>query len=171
MSLPISEKAFLAFLSKAKGSTYAALEPSQRIEPVLAGSTQYEFRQGALLYRDIYFGMAYFVGQETVYFSSDAIWGMSYAGGVSQEMPEGEMKKVYTFLREALRVIPPEKPIRGPESFKGEGYRYTNRLLGDFKRFSGVETISHGELSVYQLHYSGGLLGGDSKRKKNALRK
>ena len=147
--LPVPEQEFIAFLIKAKQSTYAAAESSQRVEPKLAGSIQYEYRQGALLYRDIYFGMAYFVGQETVYFLSDPIWGMSYAGGVSQELSEDETKEIYAFLGEALRDIPPERPFRGPINYEHRDRKYTNRSLGDFKRFSGTETISLKGLSVY----------------------
>ena len=32
-------------------------------------------------YRDIYFGLAYFVGQETVTVKQRPVWSMSYAGG------------------------------------------------------------------------------------------
>jgi len=156
--LPIPEKEFVAFLIKAKQSTYAASEPQQRVKPTLEGSVQYEIRQGALFYRDVYFGMGYFVGLETVYFSSEPIWGMSYAGGVSKEMPEGETKEIYVFLGKALRLIPTEQPFRGPKKYEREGFTYTNRVLGDFTRFSGSETISLEGRSVYQLQYSGGLL-------------
>ncbi len=157
--LPLAEKDFVAFLIKAKKNTYAASESSRRVEPVLKGSVQYEFRQGALFYRDIYFGMAYFVGQETVYFSSKPVWGMSYAGGVSQELPGDEVKAIYDFLSEALRLISSEQPFRGPKNYELQSFKYTNRALGDFKRFSGTEAITHEERSAYQLHYSGGLLG------------
>jgi len=158
MPLPIPEIDFVTFLVKAKKNTYASPEPSQRVSPALVGSTQYEFRQGALFYRDIYFGGDYFVGQETVYYSSDAIWGMSYAGGVSRGISEDKLKDIYVFLGEALRAIPPEQPFRGPKGFESRGFCYTNRVLGDFERFSGTETISDADLSVYQLNYSGGLL-------------
>ncbi len=156
--LPIPEKDFITFLVKAKQSTYAAHQPQYRVEPILSNSTQYEFRQGALLYRDIYFGMRYFVGQEIVYHTSEPIWGMSFAGGVSPELPEVEINDVYDFLRVALREITREHPFRGPKNYERESYTYTNRVLGDFKRFSGTEAISHVGRSVYQLNYSGGLL-------------
>ena len=157
--LPIPQKDFVSFLIKAKKSTYAATENSKRVDPLLDGSVQYEFRQGSLLYRDVYFGMAYFTGQEIVYYSGVPIWGMSYAGGVSQGILDKEMKNVYAFLGQALREIPIEAPFRGPKNFEENGYTYSNHILGNIERFSGTETILQQGLRVYQLHYSGGIFG------------
>jgi hypothetical protein len=37
------------------------------VTPLVPGSKQLEYRDGEYLYRDIYVGMAYFVGQEVVF--------------------------------------------------------------------------------------------------------
>ena len=67
MALSISHTEFMAFLVTAKRQTYAAQGDDATVTPLLPGSRQLEYQQGVLCYRDIYFGGAYFVGQETVY--------------------------------------------------------------------------------------------------------
>lgn len=67
MNKPEALEAWLAdFLVEAKRSTYAAEGDASAVPSLLSGSRQLEYARGARLYRDIYFGSAYFVGQETV---------------------------------------------------------------------------------------------------------
>jgi len=158
MMLPIPKNKFAAFLCSAKQATYAAQDDSTKVIAHLRGSHQLEFRQGALFYRDIYFGGVFFVGQETVYYKAKPIWAMSYAGGVVQGVEPSQTPGIYEFLKAALRAIPPEAPYRGPEEFIANDFVYTNRILGKVHRFSGVEVIRFEDRPIYQLHYSGGLL-------------
>ena len=159
MTLPIPKEKFSQFLVAAKIATYAAEDEATRVKPVLKGSHQLEFRQGALLYRDIYYGGNYFVGQETVYFNQNPIWAMSYAGGINEGVTIAEeISGIYSFLQAALRAVPMEAPYRGPESFKEGAFTYSNRILGKVGRFSGVEMIYYQENPIYQLHYSGGAI-------------
>ncbi len=158
MVLPISEGHFINFLCDAKRATYAAKDDKAVVKPVLAGSHQLEYRSGALLYRDIYFGGEYFVGQETVYYNNEPYWGMSYAGGINEELDPKLAPRIYDFLAAALREVPESAPYRGPKSFIQGDFNYVNRILGVFSRFSGTETIFLQENPIYQLHYSGGIL-------------
>ena len=160
MVIPIPEEQFAKFLCDAKRSTYAAKDEKAKVTPSLAGSHQLEFRSGALLYRDIYFGGDFFVGQETVYFKNDPLWGMSYAGGINEGVKPNETHSIYEFLTAALRQVPQTAPYRGPTSYNLGDFSYNNRILGNVNRFSGVETISFEGTSIYQLHYSGGVLRG-----------
>jgi len=149
---------FLKFLCDAKRATYAAKDDKAIVTPVLAGSHQLEYRRGALLYRDIYYGGEYFVGQETVYHKKEPIWGMSYAGGINDGVNTDQTPGVYEFLAAALREVPESAPYRGPDTFRQGDFNYINRILGAVSRFSGVETITFQDIPIYQLHYSGGLL-------------
>ena len=159
MALPISHDTFVTFLVNAKRQTYAAQGDEATVAPLLLGSRQLEYRDRALLYRDIYFGGAYFVGQETVYHDSLAIWAMGYAGGlIAPIISPLEMGQVYEFLRAALGQVASERPYRGPRIFRDGAYVYTDESQGDIDRFSGVETITREDNQVYQLRYSGGLL-------------
>jgi hypothetical protein len=159
MALPVPHKTFAAFLVKAKSQTYAAQGDDATLTPLLPGSRQLEYRDGPLLYRDIYFGGAYFVGQETVYYNSSALWAMGYAGGVKSGVGRPiDMRQVYDFLRAALRQVAVERPYRGPRTFRQGEYSYCDESQGPFDDFWGVETIAHRDQQVYQLRYSGGLL-------------
>lgn len=75
-----AREAFLDFLLKAKRSTYAGQGDDATVTPLLAGSKPLEYRDGDYAYRDIYLGMAYFVGQEVISYRDQAVWSMSYAG-------------------------------------------------------------------------------------------
>lgn len=77
-----NEKDFLDFLIQAKKATYASQGDNASVTPLLKGSRQLEFLEGDFLYRDIYFGMSYFIGQETVYYKGNPIWSMSYSGRI-----------------------------------------------------------------------------------------
>src|SRR6202048_2184111 len=77
-----SREQFVDFLLEAKRTTYAGQGDEATVTPLVTGSKQLEYRDGDYLYRDIYFGMAYFVGQEVVFHRELAVWSMSYAGGV-----------------------------------------------------------------------------------------
>jgi hypothetical protein len=159
MTFPVPKEKFSRFLVDAKIATYAAQDDSAKVKPALQGSHQLEFRQGGLLYRDIYYGGNYFVGQETVYFNQNPIWAMSYAGGINEGITVArEIAGIYSFLQAALRAVPVEAPYRGPESFKDKKFIYSNRILGKIHRFSGVEMIYFQENPIYQLHYSGGTI-------------
>ena len=156
--LPIPETSFAQFLCDAKKATYASQDDNAKVTPLLKGSHQLEYRQGGLLYRDIYYGGEYFFGLETVYLNSNPLWGMSYAGGINEGVAANQTPGIYEFLQAALRAIPLTAPYRGPENFEDGNFRYTNRILGVISRFSGVEIIQFERLPIYQLHYSGGLL-------------
>ncbi|MCI2430609.1 DUF5680 domain-containing protein [Candidatus Acetothermia bacterium] len=156
MTMPIARDAFIRFLINAKRQTYASQGDEVTVTSLLAGSRQLEYREGNLLYRDIYFGSAFFVGQETVYYDAAPIWAMGYAGGItSTAVPTAQ---VYEFLRAALRQVTAERPYRGPNVFRERDYVYINETEGDVERFWGVETITYKGQQIYQLRYAGGLL-------------
>ncbi len=144
------------FLKSAKLATYASQSVQSSVTPLLPCSKQLEFSNNNFLYRDIYFGMFNFVGQETVYYFDESIWGMSYSGGLSSDIPQHYVGKVYEFLCKALSSISPEMPIRGPEQLKEGGMVYTCKVSGSIESFHGVETITESELCLYQLNFSGG---------------
>jgi hypothetical protein len=161
MEMPVDRNEFSAFLVVAKRLTYAAGggESETVVTPLLPGSHQLEYREGSFLYRDIYFGEACFVGQETVYAGAAPIWAMGYAGGFTEALRDSsEAGEVGGVLQAALGEVPVEQPYRGPSVFRRGDYTYVNQVEGDVDRFSGVETIARGEQVVYRLQYSGGML-------------
>jgi hypothetical protein len=149
-----------AFLVEAKRHTYAGLDDDATIStPIIAGSKQLEYSDNELSYRDIYFGMAFFVGQEVVTDKRRAIWSMSYAGGVSPEIADRDkLLGVYAFLRKALLGIGEDRPFRGPSHFEQGNYRYVNTSEGELSEFHGTERICLDGMPVYGLRYSGGII-------------
>ena len=149
------------FLVEAKRRTYAGLDDDATVAaPLLVGSRQLEHRAPPYAYRDIYFGMGFFVGQETVSRDGRVIWSMSYSGGVISDLADRDtFLEIYKFLRQALLAIPLEKPFRGPRLFEQADMIYRNEDQGALDRFHGVETIAqHDGTPLYELRYSGGLL-------------
>ena len=144
------------FLLRAKRATYAAQGDDATVTPLLPGSRQLEYREGDLLYRDIYVGLAAFAGLETVYRTSVVHWSMAYAGGVVAGASDTQTRQVYAFLREALKRGTAEAPFRGPARHETFGYEYVNEWRGAVEEFSGAELIRRDGAVVYQLTYAGG---------------
>jgi len=150
-------KEFKNFLARAKINTYpSGGEEKEKILP--DGSKELKFRHKDFYYRDRYFGFNPFIGEEVVFYQRKAIWGMNYYGRViSEKIPA---KKIYSFLKEALRKIPKEKPFRGPSAFKKGEFKYLNKSKGRVKEFKGEEKIYYKGKLVYKLTYCGGLARG-----------
>lgn len=146
------------FLLSAKSATYAAQGDAASVTPLLADSKQLEYREGPLLYRDIYVGMFRFVGHELVYRSLNAVWSMSYAGGLAANTSQELARPVYAHLRESLLGAPASLPLRGPAVFEDGSMKYTCSTNGSIDWFHGVESIFHEGHLVYELRFAGGSL-------------
>ena len=108
----------IRFLVDAKRGTYAATGDDESVPPALPDSKQLEYRSGNYPYRDIYFGMEYFVGQEAVPLNEKVVWSMMYASGVAPLITNpAEVRDIYVFLRKALRGVEERCPFRGLASF------------------------------------------------------
>jgi len=152
--------ALAEFLVAAKRRTYAGADDSATISSLaLPGSKQLEHRSGRYFYRDIYFGMSFFAGQETVSLDEQVIWSLCYAGGTQQAIAKhSEIISMYAFLRKALLEVAPNFPFRGPAMMKSDDFEYENIVSGDIFRFSGVEYIRRQGTELYTLNYVGGCI-------------
>lgn len=142
------------FLVQAKRATYAAPGDNASVAPLVPGSRQLEYQLGSVLYRDIYFGFEYFVGQETVYENDTPIWSMGYAGGMTD--PKENAGEVYQFLQMALRQVESASPYRGPGLIRHDRFQYTTQTSGTFENFWGIERITSARAILYELRYYGG---------------
>ncbi len=141
------------FLIHAKINTYAT--SGEGDENILEdGSKELNFEQDEFRYRDRYFGSNPFIGEEVVWQGDKIVWGMNYYGLVTSDILEP--KKVYQFLKIALKKVTPEKPFRGPNNFKSDNFEYTNNCEGDINIFKGEEIIKYKNQIVYKLYYHGG---------------
>lgn len=155
---PLMPTSLAQFLLIAKRHTYAAQGDDASVTPLLPSTKQLEFSADGYLYRDIYAGMNHFVGQEIVYHDDQAIWSMSYSGGMLDDATASTTSEVYRFLRAALREAPQALPLRGPGSMQCDQLTYTCDIAGTLGRFAGVEHIVLADTPAYELHFSGGLL-------------
>jgi Domain of unknown function (DUF5680) len=152
-------EAFVDFLLRAKRYTYASQGDEATVTPLVFGTKQLEYRDGLFFYRDIYVGMAYFVGQEIVSHQDHPVWSMSYAGGVVPAIKDrAAIRAIYACLRLALRQGTVAQPYRGPAMVQEGSYVYTNQSEGTLEAFWGHERITDHAQPVYELHYSGGIL-------------
>jgi hypothetical protein len=160
MELAVPTGILAQFLVTAKTRTYAAggASSSAAVSARLPGSHQLEFREGELLYRDIYFGGAHFAGQEVVYQVETPIWSMCYAGGWTVDLDESEISTAASILQAALRHTPPDLPFRGPLEYLAGDFAYHNQVEGGLARFAGRERIEKMGSTVYALAYTGGVL-------------
>jgi hypothetical protein len=157
--MSINHEQFTNFLVEAKRNTYASQGDDATVQPVLNGSKQLEYRSGDYFYRDIYFGSAFFIGQETVEFENHPIWSMVYSGGVIIPNSNWDIiGPIYGFLRQALRLVDTKSIYRGPNYFESDNYIFKNEYEGTLECFHGKEVILMDGQKVYELHYNGGLV-------------
>ena len=142
------------FLVEAKINTYAS-EGEFGETKLVDGSKELRFGKCGFKYRDRYFGSDFFVGEEVVFENEKPIWGMNYYGKATSDI---RSSIIYDFLKEALKRVTPEKPFRGPDSFKSDDWEYVNRSKGNVEQFIGEEQVLFKGEIVYKLNYHGGLI-------------
>ena len=127
------------------------------------GSRGFEFTGHGYRYLDRYYGFNPFTGTEHIYSASYSasdsasgplLWVMNYYG---QVLPVcSDPMQVYAFLKEAMRMVSPEYPFRGPAFFEKGSLKYENQQHGTLDGFHGTESIFENNEKVYFLHYHGG---------------
>ena len=142
------------FILKAKISGYASGGGGQK-RTFDDGSLGFELAADGYRYLDRYYGFNPFTGAEHIFDNDGSlIWTMNYYGEVLPQYPEP--KKIYAFLRDAMLLITPDHPFRGPSVLKQGHFRYENNQNGTLDSFHGVESIYEDNEKVYFLHYHGG---------------
>jgi len=144
----------LDFILQGKASGYASGGEGQE-RTFEDGSRGFEFIGEDYRYLDRYYGFNPFAGTEHIYATNGPLlWVMNYYG---QVLPTcSDPMKVYTFLKEAMRLVSPEYPFRGPSAFEMGNLRYENQQNGTLDSFYGIESIFESDEKVYFLHYHGG---------------
>ena len=141
------------FLINAKKATYAN-KSALSIKASRQSSTDYEYKDDDMVYHDTYFGGNNFMGEEIVYKGKEPVWGMNYYGRLL-----GSSDEIFgQILRPALMRVGENAtlPLRGPEEFIVNNYKYTFKTTGGLDEFSGVETIYANETKIYELVCHGG---------------
>lgn len=149
----IDKGSLTEFILMARTKTYAG--DIGKVPSLVPGSTQYEYQEGDLLYRDIYnVGLAKFAGLETVYYGGSPIWTMSYYGNFAK-MAEADMDRI---LRKALIENWSKTRLWSSFTYSMGEYVYAIDASGTIDEMEGEETIERNGSCVYFFYYSGGLI-------------
>jgi hypothetical protein len=149
------KKDLCKFLVKAKKTTYAVGDLAKKIIND-DKSTTLTFEEGDWKYHDNYFGGEPYGGREVVFFKNEPVYIMTYYGQVNEKV--SDVKKIYGILMNALKLIPENKPYRGPEEYTENNLEYRNSFTGEVDNFSGEEKILENGNEVYSAKYMGGLV-------------
>ena len=144
------EKDIIEFLIRAKKATYAG--KGAETESSRPASHDLKYRNGDMLYYDTYLGGNKFSGEEALWIINKPYWSMNYIGRVTGQNFSGD------FLKEALLLVPFDKPFRGPEEYTNGDYIYKCTVAGSFEWFEGTETISYRGKIIYECRFHGGLV-------------
>jgi len=150
-----NKKDLCSFLGEAKKSTYASGNSSQKTIHD-DGSIEFNYKKGNWKYIDNYFGNISFGGREIVFFKDEVVYIMAYYGKIHSDNYKKE--DVYSFLKEALRMIPEDNPYRGPTEYRSNTFSYKNNFQGDIENFFGRESIFDNNGEIYSTRYIGGLI-------------
>lgn len=151
----INKEELCKFLVKAKKSTYAAGDLASKIIND-DKSTTLIFKYGDWKYHDNYFGGEPYGGREVVFFKSNPVYIMTYYGHVYDSVYD--INKVYGVLMDALKLIPEDKPYRGPKKYDSGDLLYRNSFVGEIDNFFGEEIIIQNGKEVYKAKYTGGFV-------------
>ena len=144
----------LEFILQGKISGYASGGEGQE-KTFDDGSRGFEFTGYGFRYLDRYYGFNPFTGTEHIYTANGLLlWVMNYYGLVLPNC--SDPMRVYTFLKEAMRLVSPEYPFRGPALLDKGSLKYENQQHGTLDSFHGTESIFENHEKVYFLHYHGG---------------
>lgn len=144
------DKKLLEFLIKAKRATYAG--KGAETTPSRKKSHDLIYQDGNYMYYDTYLGASRFAGEEALWINDVPYWSMNYLGRVI-----GDNFSV-DFLKEALLMVPEDKPFRGPENYTNGEYSYHCEVDGTFEWFQGREVIRYREIDIYECVFHGGLI-------------
>lgn len=142
------------FIIEARAETYAGSNGT--VNAVLNGSKQLEYKNGSLLYRDVYYtGKNNFYGIETIFDDGKPVFGMSYYGNWG-DMTEREIDDI---LRGALIFNPKTRLNKEIEWRNGDFiYNCAPDITDGINEIGGAETISKNGEQIYVFYYAGGML-------------
>lgn len=142
------------FLLDSNQSGYAGGEPKKWIKEA-DGSTTIPYEKGDFKSHDNFFGGEPYGGSVVVTYQNKAVWMMVYYGWVDNS---AEASSVYEVLKNALKLMPADAPLRGPKEMHDGEFIYTNVWTGNVERYAGEEQITQSGKLIYKANYMGGLV-------------
>lgn len=154
-TISINLNTLTQFLKRAKLETFASGKKPQKQDFIRT----FTYREGDWSYEDRYTGSIVDVGLEIVKFEKTPIWGMSYRGGMLADFDSMLLStETFIFLKQALKNVPDQIPVRGDSSFISDDWLYKNEIEGDIQNFFGKETILLKKTPIYSRTYQGGIV-------------
>lgn len=144
-----------AFIIRAKAAAYVgggAFRPSSR-----PGSHDVGYEEPGWRYLDSYYGGTDFVGQEAVWRGGEPAWAMNYYGRILRD-DLIDAPRAGAAIKAALSALYREGRFLGGFEFETSAGRYMDRNTGDYRSFTGLETILVDGVEAYRLDYHGGLI-------------
>lgn len=141
------------FLISARTKTYAG--GGGKVQPLLSGSDQLEYREGNFFYRDIYYaGNGIFMGLEVVYYNDKPAWSMCYYGNFKKVSEE----EIDNILRKALIENWQTTRLWNYVEWTKENYKYVcvPDYQGSIEEMAGSEKIFKNNEQIYYFYYAGG---------------
>lgn len=159
----INQAELLGFIAKSHRNTYAApkeiRQKSKLKTPFLPRHKCYYFKDGNWEYFDGYAGEEWAPGREVVLFEGKPVWAMSYQGKHNEDYSKDFFQEeVFPFLKKALMNIDDLMPLRGPKEFVNGDFRYVFKIKGDYRYFTGRESITHKGIEVFFQNVMGELI-------------
>lgn len=155
----LNQQELIKFIGEANKAGYASGDENSLINEN-DNSKTIVYESSDFRFHDNYFGGEPYGGREVVFYENKPVFIMVYYGRISDK--NIDKKIIYSFLQNALKLFPEDKPFRGPEQYEeivdGKKLEYKNNWSGEIDYFSGNETISVDEVQVYDAKYSGGLV-------------
>ena len=153
------------FVVEANLNTWAA--DGAEVSPERPGYKELEYKKGLWRLRDSYTGYFRAPGMTTVYYKGTPAWNMQYGGHGMTEGYEDRAKATFQFLREALKRVTPDLPLRGAPEYEEGDYRYTFQLLnGDITDCLWREEITEGGILTFtQTGLAGVIIHRDADKK------
>jgi hypothetical protein len=144
-----------AFIIRAKSACYVG--DGSSAAPSRKDAHDLTFAEGPLHYRDSYFGGTDFIGQEVVWQDGRAVWAMNYYGRIFRDdlMNGADGGRV---IKAALSAMYAEGRFLGGFRHQLDSFTYDDTNTGDYRNFTGVETIAVKSIPAYRLDYHGGLI-------------
>jgi hypothetical protein len=142
------------FLLDSNMAGFAGGEPKKWIKEK-DSSTTIPYTKGEWSSHDNFFGGEPYGGRVVVSYNNQPVWIMVYYGWVQKGLAPDP---VYATLKEALKNMPNNAPLRGPKELKVGEYFYSNSWKGTVASYSGTEQITHLGKLIYEASYMGGLV-------------
>ena len=140
----------ITFLNRAKQATYAG--NGAHVASCRPNSKDLSYQEGNLSYYDTYLGGSHFIGEEAVWSAEIPCWAMNYSGRLLDNSFS------FDFLKEALLLVSPEMPYRGPALYQRDDFTYKCTVHGEFSWFYGYEEIYFRDQKIYECGFHGGLV-------------